>query len=122
MESLFQPPLIRKSEPEKTSASELIEAQQGFSVAIPVLQVQCEIHIRKLLPEFEFVRIFVVIAEYRCFNVQLMVTQASSPEKVPYAYADLSLPHVVEECIVAADRLEIDILVGIPRCIPELDI
>jgi len=117
-------PLIRKSEPDKTSAAELIESQQGFPVAIPVLHVKREIHIRKLLPEFEFVRIFVYITEYRGFYIQLMVPQAPSPEKVPYAYPDLPLPHIVEECIVAADRSKIGILVGITisRCVPELDI
>src|SRR3989337_3007236 len=65
--------LIRKREPDKTSASELIESHQGFSVAIPVLQVKREIHIRKLLPEFEFAGIFAVITEYRRFYIQLMV-------------------------------------------------
>jgi hypothetical protein len=69
----FRMPLIRKNEPDKTSASELIESQQGFSVAIPVLQVNCKIHSRKLLPEFEFVRIFAFITEYRRFYIQLMV-------------------------------------------------
>lgn len=42
--------LIRKRKPGKTSASELVESHQGFSVAIPVLQVKREIQIRKPLP------------------------------------------------------------------------
>jgi hypothetical protein len=65
--------LIRKSEPGKTSAPELIETQQGFSVAIPVLQVKRDIHIRKLLPEFEFVGIFAPVTEYRRSYIQLVV-------------------------------------------------
>lgn len=53
--------LIRKGEPDKTSVCELIESQQGLPVAIPVLEVKRKIHIRKLLPEFVFVRIFAFI-------------------------------------------------------------
>lgn len=65
--------LIRKSEPDKTSPSELIESQQGLSVAIPILRVKCEVHIRELLTEIEFAGIFAMIAEERRFYVQLMV-------------------------------------------------
>ena len=71
--SSFRMPLIRKREPDKTSASELIESQQGFSVAIPVLQVQCEIRLWELLPELEFIGIFALIPEYRRFYIQLVV-------------------------------------------------
>ena len=74
-------PLIRKREPEETPASELIESQQGFSIAIPVLQVQREIHIRKLLPEFEFIGIFAFIAKYRRFHIQLMVPVGFLPRE-----------------------------------------
>jgi hypothetical protein len=114
--------LIGKRESHKTSVAKLIESQQGLSVTIPVLQVDCKIHFRKLLPEFEFVRILTDITEYWCFNIQLVILKTSSPEKISDAYPYLSLPHVVEELIVTADRLKISILVGMIRCVPDLDI